>query len=686
VVSELLSGRRGYRRRGIMISCPLMGRDEKTSPPGAASPPATPRQFSPWVYLIAAALLAQMLWLGANTAPDPDTWWHLKTGQLIFQTHSIPRRDPFSYVLAGRPWTTFEWLFQVVIYLAYAGSGAVGLAALRVGLLAGAFLVLLCLAGGGFWAGILTSLAALTIRDFFVTRPQIFDYLLLTIYLTILDRCRGRPNRLAWLLPGLQVLWGNLHGGAALLGVGLVALKAAAGALPRKQGGDSTDNVRAWLALSGACLAAMLVNPHGAGIFTHTYATLFFPGKEMINEWKPVTSLLSLQGACLATGTAAAVWSWESEPHLALTALVLGVMGWFQVRHLSLAVLVAAPLAARLLARLRPVPTGRRSALVAVALMAALSALFISHRVSYLENVGTDLEDLPDRAIRYLDENDVSGRMFHSYNMGGYLIWKTWPRRQVFVDGRNVEYGPEFTAEALHWTRPEVWTRLDGRWRFDYAVIGNSAGYVAAVLDASPQWTLVFWDDAALVYLKRTPANSTLIRRDAYRLLKPNQLTFAYLAEDLRDRRKATAVLAELDRSVQASDRNVNACQMRAYVLAEMGRTTDAVRDLQDVIRRFPRKPGPYMSLGWFHERAGRLLAARQVYEEGVRIARWNSDKTSLAYLENNLGAVELRLGNRERARKLFEDCLTLEPRHPQARRNLQLLENASAAPAAAKP
>ena len=31
----------------------------------------------------------------------------------------------------------------------------------------------------------------------------------------------------AWLLPGLQVLWVNLHGGAALLGAGLVALKAA---------------------------------------------------------------------------------------------------------------------------------------------------------------------------------------------------------------------------------------------------------------------------------------------------------------------------------------------------------------------------------------------------------------------------------------------------------------------------
>ncbi|MCX5795731.1 MAG: tetratricopeptide repeat protein [Elusimicrobia bacterium] len=632
-------------------------------------------ESSPWSCLIAAALLAQMLWLGANTAYDPDTWWHLKTGQLVFQTHSIPTRDPYSYVLAGRPWTTFEWLFQVVIYLAYAGAGAAGVAALRVGLLAGAFLLLLRLAGGGFWAGILTSLAALAARDFFVTRPQVFDYLLLVFYLSVVDRCRGRPGRLAWLLPGLQVLWVNLHGGAALLGVGLVGLRAAVAALP----GQRQDRALGpWLTLTGACLAAMLVNPHGPGIFTHAYATLFFPGQELINEWRPVASLLSWQGACLAVGAVAAVWSWESEPHLALTALVLGVMGCLQVRHVSLAMLAAAPLAARLLARLRPVPIGRRSALGAVVVMAAWSALFIHQRVGYLENVGAGLEELPDRAIRYLDDNDVSGRMFHTYNMGGYLIWKTWPRRQVFVDGRNVEYGPDFIAQALNWTRPEVWPRLDAQWRFDYAVIGNSPGYVAEVLDDSPQWALVFWDDAALVYLRRTPANAALIRRDAYRLLKPNQLTFAYLAEDLRDRRKAAAVLAELDRSVRSSDRNVDACQMRAYVLSELGRPADAVRDLQGVIRRFPRKPGPYMSLGWFHERAGRLLAARQVYEEGVRMAKWNSDRTSRAFLENNLGSIELRLGNRERARELFEDCLALEPSHPQARRNLQILDQSA--------
>jgi tetratricopeptide (TPR) repeat protein len=324
----------------------------------------------------------------------------------------------------------------------------------------------------------------------------------------------------------------------------------------------------------------------------------------------------------------------------------------------------------------------RDRALAAAALMLLPSALLLWLAAPQRHRSGSSAADLPDRAVRYLDENGVSGRMFNTYNLGGYLIWRAWPRRQVFVDGRNVEYGPEFIAEAARWSRPEVWARLDSRWDFDYALAGNSPGYATAVLDSSPRWALVFWDDAALVYLKRTSANADLIRRDGYRFLKPNQVTFAYLAADLKDRRKAAAVLAELDRAVAGSELNVNACQMRAYVLTELGRASEAVRDLQEVIRRFPRKPGPYMSLGWFHERAGRLLAARQVYEEGIRMAKWSADRTTQAYLENNLGAVELRLGERGRARRLFAHALKLEPRHPQARRNLELLEKGASAPA----
>src|ERR1700730_708698 len=54
---------------------------------------------------------------------DPDMWWHLKTGEIIWNTHSIPQVDVFSFTAAGRPWITQEWLSEVTIYGAYKLGG-----------------------------------------------------------------------------------------------------------------------------------------------------------------------------------------------------------------------------------------------------------------------------------------------------------------------------------------------------------------------------------------------------------------------------------------------------------------------------------------------------------------------------------------------------------------------------------
>src|SRR5512137_2497119 len=60
-------------------------------------------------------ILGIFLWTLRPIA-DPDFWWHLRTGQLIVQTHTIPRTDPFSFTKAGGPWITHEWLSEVFIF------------------------------------------------------------------------------------------------------------------------------------------------------------------------------------------------------------------------------------------------------------------------------------------------------------------------------------------------------------------------------------------------------------------------------------------------------------------------------------------------------------------------------------------------------------------------------------------
>src|SRR5512138_2567590 len=56
-----------------------------------------------------------------------DTFWHLRAGQDIWRTHTIPRIDQYSHTFAGAPWPDHEWLAQSFIYGVYRLAGMPGL-------------------------------------------------------------------------------------------------------------------------------------------------------------------------------------------------------------------------------------------------------------------------------------------------------------------------------------------------------------------------------------------------------------------------------------------------------------------------------------------------------------------------------------------------------------------------------
>src|ERR1700689_4038769 len=58
---------------------------------------------------------------------DPDMWWHLKTGEIIWTTHTIPTTDLFSYTTNHYAYVPHEWLAQLLIYGAYRFAGYPGL-------------------------------------------------------------------------------------------------------------------------------------------------------------------------------------------------------------------------------------------------------------------------------------------------------------------------------------------------------------------------------------------------------------------------------------------------------------------------------------------------------------------------------------------------------------------------------
>lgn len=147
---------------------------------------------------------------------DPDMWWHLKTGEVIWTTHTIPTTDLFSYTTNHHAWIPHEWLSELLIYGAYRFGGYSGLMLwlcfFTAALLIAGYILCSIYSGNSKTA----LLGALTIWFFgtigFAVRPQMIGYLLLIIELMLLHFGQTRNRRWFFGLPPLFAIWVNCHG------------------------------------------------------------------------------------------------------------------------------------------------------------------------------------------------------------------------------------------------------------------------------------------------------------------------------------------------------------------------------------------------------------------------------------------------------------------------------------------
>jgi hypothetical protein len=65
--------------------------------------------------MLTSILLVLAVFTVRSRFDDPDLWWNLKTGEVIWTTHTIPVTDLFSYTTHHHAWIPHEWLAQLVI-------------------------------------------------------------------------------------------------------------------------------------------------------------------------------------------------------------------------------------------------------------------------------------------------------------------------------------------------------------------------------------------------------------------------------------------------------------------------------------------------------------------------------------------------------------------------------------------
>jgi len=203
---------------------------------------------------------------------DADTGWHIRAGEFILRSGTVPVRDLFSFSRPDQPWFAWEWLADVVFAQVHLWAGLEAVAGLCMVLLcASAAIVLAWLLdrGAGLWIAVLVTLAVVSASSIhYLARPHVFSILLFPLALWLVDADRQRPTARVWLLVPLSALWANLHGGfvAWLVTVALLPLSVAADHEWRK--------LSRYACLAGLCAGSTLLNPYGWKLHEHIVSYL----------------------------------------------------------------------------------------------------------------------------------------------------------------------------------------------------------------------------------------------------------------------------------------------------------------------------------------------------------------------------------------------------------------------------
>ena len=172
-------------------------------------------------------IVAVSLYINSRTVADPDLWGHVRFGQDILASRSLPAADPYSYLTAGQPWINHEWASEAVFAAVFNAAGPCGLVALKTAILLGVVLLLYrhlrAWAREPLAAGVVVLLVVFIMEVGNRTiRPQLLSYFFfLLLLLVIYAADRGRVRAL-WLAPPIIAVWANFHG-AFLAGLALLA-------------------------------------------------------------------------------------------------------------------------------------------------------------------------------------------------------------------------------------------------------------------------------------------------------------------------------------------------------------------------------------------------------------------------------------------------------------------------------
>jgi hypothetical protein len=448
---------------------------------------------------------------------DPDMWWHLKMGQIIWTTHRIPTHDLFSYTANQQALVPQEWLAQLNIFCAYLLGGFSGLM-LWFFLLAAALVVagyILCRTYSG--NAKVAFVGAMVIWFFgtigFEIRPQMFSFILLVAELLLIHAGRKRNPRWFVGLPLVFLIWINSHA-SFVLGIAVACaflvssfFEFELGALVSRRWDQRHRRVFVWSLLLS--LAGLFLNPAGVKQIYYPFDTLMNMKLLMANveEWAPLNLTEARGVGLLAVLFCILLLTAARKADIYLDELLLLAAGtWMAVGHIRMLIvfgILVAPTLSRQLANVWENYDPDKDRILPNAVFIGLSLVAVVLAFPSRANLVQQVEARsPVRALDYIRTHQLSGPMLNDYTYGGYLIWAA-PEYPVMMDGRTDIYEwSGFLQQYARWaTVQEDPNLLLEKYDVNFCLLSTGSQMIN-ILPLLPDWKLVYSDDIARVFVR----------------------------------------------------------------------------------------------------------------------------------------------------------------------------------------
>lgn len=638
--------------------------------------------------------------LAFNKIEDPDIWWHLKCGEFFVEKGTILRQEIFSYTAKGSPWVDGYLLAQALFYLSWKFLKEAGVIFLGSILIALSF-VSATLMAGKTEKGALTSIVALPAvllsSPAMLPRPALFTPLFALVFLYLLELYRTKSSKKVFLLIPLTVLWANTHP-AFWLGFILTFFYLI---------GNLGDTRKAKFLLFLLCMEVIgsFFNPYLHRIYYSVYEMYKNPHlKRTIIEWKPLFSEpTKFYGITYCFIFLVLVWlfsivkrKFRIEVTYALCFIFVTSITIASRRNLLLFAVIAIPLIAWTSltdknslvfaknSKKKIVPEIIKGGVIILSLLLIWSSS--TNRLNLWTNslgdkgVGINENMFPSEMTDFFLKERVRGKIFHPYELGGYLLFRLFPDYEVYFDGRVFPYSPEIYEQGEK-ARSDFTVFLELHSRYDFSIVlvpiypESYWNLLNNLLDSPEKWAVVGANDWGILFLERGKGNDEIITKHEIDLFRePPKLKHLVSTKFLfwqkavypfgqimwakfyESRGFYTIAARVLKPAVEANPSAKNLRIWLGSLLIQGGQPDEGLPYILTELGKSPKNPGGLSALADYY-------IAKHDYAEAERVLLvLVKEKPHSAKVWNTLGELAFnRMDYRESANR-FEKALKLDP------------------------